>query len=141
MGFWELVLTTALSAFFASLAAVAVSIRLATVERRRSAHRDVYRALRAHLELLWKYSIARTESVRQGLQSPLTTNSAFYAEKPGLGLLAVELFGIAGSLSRGSRLVLTDEVEALLSPGKSTSVAEDEEAINQMIERLLAARW
>lgn len=125
----EYIASTALAAFFASLAAVAVSWLLDRSARRRDARAEILRACARHVDRLWNYSTVHSEVRTAGIGNLQTTHGQHAPFKPPMRNLVTEVTGVRQTMPRRSRPAIDMIVREL----------EDAEVVND--DRGVLADW
>lgn len=111
---WEYVVSTALAAFFASLAAVGVTWRLSFVSKRQEARAEILRAIARHAERLWNYSTVHSEVLTAGVSNRQTNEGQHAPFKPPMYVLLTEIFGTQIYFSKKSRGAVREIHAALI---------------------------
>lgn len=142
----EYIVGTALAAFFASLAAVAVSAWLSRGEKRREARAEMLRAISRHIDRLWTYSTVHSEVRTVGIGSRMTINGDHAPFKPPVDSLITEVRATQGYFPARSQAAIAE----IVSQVQAAEVAASERAVladwREEAGRLLAlaqrvARW
>lgn len=139
---FEYVASTALAAFFASLAAVLVTWRLNSAAHRRDAKSQVLAAIAAHINNLWDYSLAYSQSRISGAANGATNKGQFAPIKPPVSALIVSIHATRPYFSPKAQkaiLELTDLVGKAEVSGEIKSELADWETETNAL-RLLALR-
>lgn len=121
---WEYVISTAAAAFFASLAAVAVTWRLDAASKRREARSEILRSIARHSERLWKYSTVHSEVRTAGVGNSMTSKGQHAPYKPPMYPLLTEIMGTEVYFSKKAREAVR-EVHALLIAAEETETPRE----------------
>lgn len=116
----EYIIGTALAAFFASLAAVAVTWLLNRASQRRDARAEVLRAIARHVDRLWTYSTAHSDIRTAGIGNGATFNGNMAPFKPPMTGLLTEVQAAVVYLPRSARPALV-EVQRLIGEAEVPS--------------------
>lgn len=94
----EYIVSTALAAFFASLAAVLFTWQMQRTAERRDAKAEMLRAIARHADRLWTYAAAHASARIAGIGNSTTFNGAMSPAKPPISGLLSEIESAGGYL-------------------------------------------
>lgn len=122
---FEYVVSTALAAFFASLAAVAVTYWLSIADKRQNARAEILRAIARHIDRLWEYSVNHGAARTAGIGNLATFNGQFAPFKPTTAGLAAEVIATRPYFSGKQRQVI-DEIVSVARRSEVENKAREE---------------
>ncbi|MFP5360764.1 MAG: hypothetical protein ACLGHM_09745 [Actinomycetes bacterium] len=141
-GFAGYLVGTAIAAFAAALAAVAVGAWLNRQARRRDARTAMLHAISRHIDQLWAYASVVAQVRTAGAGNRATSNGQTLPAKPSIDALATNLAAVKPSLPKKAHGAVDEAIEAAIEAHFADDDADWQDEAASLGEVAAAiARW